>query len=84
MAVTASYAHLEDEVLHLPREERSLLASRLLESLDQDDLEPSPEWREELQRRVYEIDDGTAKLISHAEVLTGVRARLDEVRNDRP
>ena len=84
MAVSASYTHLEEEVLHLPLEERSRLASRLLESLDEDDgFELSPDWSEELQRRVKEIDDGTAKVIPHTEVLASVRARLEEVRNGR-
>jgi putative addiction module component (TIGR02574 family) len=64
MAVTTlSYQRLEDEVLHLPRIDRSQLASRLLESLEEDEHELSPEWREELQRRVASIDAGKAKLI---------------------
>lgn len=84
MAVSASYTHLEDEVLHLPLEDRSRLASRLLESLDEDDgFELGTEWSEELQRRVKEIDEGTAKMIPHTEVLARVRARLVEVRNER-
>jgi putative addiction module component (TIGR02574 family) len=58
-----SYQHLEEEVLHLPRVDRSKLASRLLESLDEDEHELSPEWREELQRRVSDIDAGNAILI---------------------
>lgn len=60
---TVSYRRLEDEVLHLPRTDRSQLASRLLESLEEDEHELSPEWREELQRRVASIDAGKAKLI---------------------
>jgi putative addiction module component (TIGR02574 family) len=84
MAVTPSYAHLEDEVLHLSREERSLLASKLLESLDDDDgFELAPEWNEELQRRAKEIDEGKAKMIPHANVLAQVKARLAEVRSER-
>jgi putative addiction module component (TIGR02574 family) len=60
---TLSYQRLEDEALHLPRTDRSQLASRLLESLEHDEHELSPEWREELQRRVAIIDAGKAKLI---------------------
>ena len=60
---TQSYQRLEEEVLHLPRVDRSQLASRLLESLDEDEDNPSPEWRAELQRRVDNIDAGNAKLI---------------------
>jgi putative addiction module component (TIGR02574 family) len=59
MAVsTPSYQRLEEEVLHLPRVDRSHLAARLLESLDQDEHEPSSEWIEELRRRVGDIDAG--------------------------
>lgn len=65
MAVTLqSYERLEAEVLHLPRLDRTKLATRLLESLDNDDSEVSPEWREELRRRVSDIDSGNAPLIS--------------------
>ena len=58
-----SYQRLEDEVLHLPRMVRSQLASRLIESLEEDERELSPEWREELQRRVASIEAGETKLI---------------------
>ncbi|MBX3742383.1 MAG: addiction module protein [Akkermansiaceae bacterium] len=84
MAAIISYAQLEDEVLHLPLEDRSRLANRLLESLDEDDgLELGPEWNEELQRRVKKIDGGTARMIPGGEVSANVRARLEEVRNER-
>jgi putative addiction module component (TIGR02574 family) len=64
MAVSIlSYDRLEEEVLHLPRGDRSKLVSRLLESLDEEAFELGPEWREELQRRVSHIDTGKAKLI---------------------
>ncbi|MDP3849993.1 MAG: addiction module protein [Luteolibacter sp.] len=64
MAVsTQSYEHLEEEALHLPRVDRSKLASRLLESLDEDDHELSSEWREELQRRASDIDSHKEPLI---------------------
>ncbi len=69
------YQRVEDDALHLPLEDRSKLASRLLESLD-DDEELSPEWKTEIQRRVQSIENGTAKLISHEEVQKRVRASL--------
>lgn len=90
MAVAPSYSRLEDEVLQLPREDRSKLASRLLESLEDnpdgseaDGSEVTPEWREELQRRVKEIDEGKAKMVDHIEVMRGVRAKLAKVREQR-
>ncbi|MEX1048281.1 MAG: addiction module protein [Akkermansiaceae bacterium] len=81
MAGSASYAHLEDEVLHPPLEDRSRLASRLLESLDEDNgFELNPEWKDELNRRAKEIDEGTARMISSEEVSAKVRARVMEAR----
>ena len=76
------YEKVEDEALHLPREDRSKLASRLLESLDED-VELTPEWKAELDRRIQSIEDGTAKLIPHEEVMANVRARLGEAKKQR-
>ena len=78
MAVsTPSYQRLEEEVLHLPRGDRSLLASRLLESLEQDEHELSSEWSEELQRRVGNIDAGKAKLIPAEDLWNEANLRCD-------
>lgn len=64
MAVSIQpYEHLEEEALHLSRMDRSKLASRLLESLEEDEHELSAEWREELQRRASDIDSGKEQLI---------------------
>ncbi len=80
MAVTAhSYDKLEDEVLHLPLQDRSRLANRLLESLD-DGEDVSDEWLEELRHRTASIDDGTARLIPHGEVMANVRNLIGQVR----
>lgn len=40
----------------------------LLNSNTEGDFELSPEWRQEIRRRVAEIEDGTAKLRSWDEV----------------
>jgi Putative addiction module component len=76
MAATPTYAHLEGEALHLPREERSKLASRLLESLEDDDFQPSPEWSDELRRRTSEMDEGSAKTILAKAVWDGINSRF--------
>ena len=76
MAVTPNYAHLEGEVLHLPREERSKLASKLLESLDDDDFQPTPEWKDELSRRANELDEGRAKALPAKAVWDGINDRF--------
>lgn len=52
-----------DQVLHWPRESRALLAEKLLESLDHEEFEVSPEWMVEIRQRCREIDDGTVDLV---------------------
>lgn len=76
------YEQVKDEALQLPLEDRSRLASRLLESIDDDD-DVSPEWLEEIRRRVNEIKNGTAKMVPHAEVMSNVRERVAKRREDR-
>ncbi|MGL5019040.1 MAG: addiction module protein [Luteolibacter sp.] len=77
-----SYEKVKEDALHLPHEDRSRLASRLLESLDDDD-DVSPEWKNELDRRLQEIDEGKAVMIPHAEVMASARARLAKNRELR-
>jgi hypothetical protein len=58
-----------EEVLHLPRESRALLAEKLLESLDHDEaFDVSPEWMDEIRKRCREIDAGTVALASSVDV----------------
>ncbi len=82
VTTTVSYEQVKDEALQLPLEDRSRLASRLLESLDDED-DVSPEWKDEIRRRVKEVKDGTAKMVPHDEVMANVRARLAKNREER-
>ena len=77
-----SYEKVKDDALHLPIEDRSRLASRLLESLDDDD-DISPEWKDEIRRRVREMKSGTAVMVPHDEVMANVRANLTKKREAR-
>ena len=85
MATTVeTYQEIEETVLHLPHPDRSKLVTRLLESLDEDDgIEVSDEWRDELRRRVKDIDEGRTTLIDGEEVMAGARARVEEIRRSR-
>ena len=75
-AANTSYAEIEDAVLHLPLLERSLLAARLIESLE-DDIPPvSKEWWEAISHRVRRIDEGQAELIAAPEVWRRVNERF--------
>ena len=71
-----SYEQLENGVLNLPREDRSKLASRLLVSLEDDDFVLSPEWDAELDRRMREMDEGTAEMISSEELWGKINRRF--------
>lgn len=58
------------EALQLPREARALIAEKLLESLDLDELfEISEQWSREIARRCAEIDQGQVDLIPGDQVL---------------
>ena len=53
----------------LSAEDRARLAEELLESLDQEpESEVEAAWDREIERRVAEVESGTAKLISAEEV----------------
>jgi putative addiction module component (TIGR02574 family) len=56
---------IEDAALHLPEQQRAQLAHKLLLSLDtQDENEIAVAWRDEVQRRAADLDNGVATLIS--------------------
>jgi putative addiction module component (TIGR02574 family) len=72
---------LIEEALHLPQTERSYLASKLLESLDEDDHEVSEEWLVEINRRADALKNGTSQLTPHDQVMTEVRQGLAQIRS---
>jgi putative addiction module component (TIGR02574 family) len=65
-------------VLNLPAEEREELAARLLGSVGYDQEAPlGPEWREEIEKRLKEIDDGTVKAIDGDEFMAWLEAQCE-------
>jgi putative addiction module component (TIGR02574 family) len=65
--------------LQLPVSDRFKFATRLIDSVDEsDDIEISPAWQQEFDRRVESIRNGTAKLIPHEEVMVDLHRKLDE------
>ncbi len=61
----------------LSAEDRARLAEELLESLDQEpESEVEAAWDREIERRVFEIESGTAKLIPAEEVHAEARRLL--------
>lgn len=77
---------LLEQAIRLPDAERGKLAMQLLRTLEpEDEGEVSKEeweaaWSAELDRRVREVDDGSAELLDGDEVLAEARAWLDAQR----
>jgi putative addiction module component (TIGR02574 family) len=70
-------SQLLHEALELPPAERAALADSLLESLDADvDEGVEQAWRDEIERRIVSIDEGTAKLVPWEDVYARLRRRL--------
>lgn len=66
---------VEEEALKLTSGERAALAQRLLASLDEDS-EIDDAWAAEVERRIAEVENGTAQVIPIEEALSQVRAAL--------
>ena len=67
---------LEAEALKLTVAERAKLAEHLIASLDEDS-EIEEAWAGETERRIAEIEAGTAQLIPAAEAIARARAALN-------
>jgi putative addiction module component (TIGR02574 family) len=74
-----TFEELEAKALKLSAEERDKLVQSLILSLGEGS-EPDPEherlWREEIDRRCLEIDEGRAELIPAEEVFRSIRSEL--------
>ena len=65
------------EALSLPVEQRSRLATVLIDSLDScDDIDLDPAWTAEVLRRAKELDNGTVKGLSLEEFREQLEARI--------
>jgi hypothetical protein len=78
----AAYDVVLDQALQLSDQERGKLAALLLQSLDPDDDELSPDqwddvWSAELDQRVREVRAGAVELVDGDELL----AELDAIAN---
>lgn len=79
----ANTSEVLEEAMSLSRIERSYLAGKLLESLDRDDSPVDAEWRQEINRRVEEIDAGTAVLVPHEQVMNSARQSVRNARQSK-
>jgi putative addiction module component (TIGR02574 family) len=70
-------AELLNEALKLPTEARAALVDSLLDSLDVEVDEDAEEaWRQEIQKRLQEIDNGAVELIPWPDAQRRLQSRL--------
>lgn len=78
--MTRELSELLEKALALPVEARAALANSLLESLDQTvDAGAEEAWKEEIARRIAELDSGKVKPIPWAEA----RRQIESILNGR-
>jgi putative addiction module component (TIGR02574 family) len=74
---SAVFDNLRTSVLALSESERAVLARDLVQSLDGPaDSDTAAEWEKEINRRLMDIDSGTAELIDRDEFRRRIAARL--------
>ncbi len=66
---------LIDNIMQLPRADRSYLASKIIESLDKDE-ELSDDWVKELDLRVEKWQSGESKSIRGVDLHAEMKTRL--------
>ncbi|MCK0767841.1 addiction module protein [Chromohalobacter canadensis] len=68
---------IEDEALHLPKEERARLVQRLVLSLEApSEEELRSDWLLEARRRAEELDSGSVQRVSSDDVMRKARALI--------
>ncbi len=72
-----SLQRIEDEALHLPKEERAQLIQRLVLSLESpSEEELRSDWLLEARRRAEELDNGTVQAVPGDAVMKKARALI--------
>jgi putative addiction module component (TIGR02574 family) len=75
--VSLEIEHVMKQALELPSQDRAFIAGKLLESLDfEEPFEVSSEWKDEIERRYRQIDEGQAKLAAGDRVFKEAIKRL--------
>ena len=72
-----NFQKIENEALHLPREERAQLIQRLVLSLESpSEEELRSDWLLEARRRAEELDSGSVQAVSGEEVIRKAKALI--------
>ena len=74
-AMSAEARKLLERALALPSEERMALIEALTDSID-GEMELSPDWRDEIARRIERLERGDSKLVSGADVADRIQRIL--------
>ena len=79
--MSRTFEDVRNEAMALTPEERGHLAEELLDSVESDEvIEWDDEYAAEIQRRVAEIDAGTADTVDSDEAVANVRRLLNDAR----
>ncbi|MCI1747326.1 MAG: addiction module protein [Acidipropionibacterium sp.] len=76
--MSLTVAEVEEALLALSRRDRAAVIQRGLQTLDADADDASQEeidaaWRDELSRRIDDIENGRVQMLNHEEVFTRAR-----------
>ena len=74
--MTATMEEIRAQALALPGEARLALSRELYDSVfpdSQEDSPPSDAWKEELDRRIREVDEGRVRLMTKEEFFANIR-----------
>ena len=75
--MSSQIEHIMKQALELPSQMRAFIAEKLLESLDfEEPFELSNEWKDEINKRCRQIDEGEVQLIPGDEVFSEATKRL--------
>ncbi|MBV8544881.1 MAG: addiction module protein [Acidobacteria bacterium] len=79
--MSRTFEDVRNEAMALTPQEREHLADELLDSIEfEEGIEWDDEYAAEIQRRVAEIDAGTAELVDSDEAIAAARQAVDDVR----
>lgn len=81
--MATAYELVKAEAMRLNKRQRIRLAHILAKSITHRSREIEEAWAREIERRVSEIDAGTAELVDADEAIANAGRALEEVRKNR-
>ena len=77
--MSSKVEHVMKKALELPSQVRAFIAEKLLESLDfEEPFDLSSEWKDEIDRRCRQIDEGQVQLTSSDRVFKEAAKRMQK------